>query len=327
MRRHEQSPDPLVLNRFARVWPGEPTGIDRAAAESADPESETRDFAVVDESATARDPWDAVRAQRSRFDGSPDRFEPHAAGSAVAGSAVAGSALAGSTLAGPSTATARAISALSPGRRATKALAAVSVMVIIIAAFLAWHSRPNSMPVTSAAPSSPAAGAVHSASGSVVGVGAGPPLASASAVLVVAVEGKVRHPGLVRLPAGARVADAVTAAGGALPGTDLSFVNLAQKVTDGQLILIGVAPPAGVATGTSGSAGSSGGAAQPGAPINLNVATEADLETLPGIGPALAQRILDYRTEHGGFRSVDELRNVSGIGDAKFAEIKDLVTV
>ncbi len=149
-------------------------------------------------------------------------------------------------------------------------------------------------------------------------------------VLVVAVEGKVRHPGLVRLPAGSRVADAIEAAGGAEPGTDLSFVNLAQKVVDGELIVIGMTPPPGVAATTgsnSSGSGGSGGPAQPGAPINLNTATEADLDTLPGIGPALAQRIIDYRSQHGAFRSVDELRNVSGIGDAKFAEIKDLVTV
>jgi competence protein ComEA len=160
-----------------------------------------------------------------------------------------------------------------------------------------------------------------------------PPTATASsaAMLVVAVEGKVRHPGLVRLPPGSRVADAIDAAGGAEPGTDLSFVNLAQKVVDGELIVIGVTPPPGVAatsssdSSTAGAAG--GGAATPGAPINLNSASDADLETLPGIGPALAQRIIAYRTQHGSFRSVDELRNVSGIGDAKFAEIKDLVTV
>jgi competence protein ComEA len=142
-------------------------------------------------------------------------------------------------------------------------------------------------------------------------------------VLVVAVEGKVVHPGLVRLPSGSRVADAIAAAGGALPGADLSLVNIAQKVVDGELIVVGVPPPPGAAGGT----GASGGSAGPSTPVNLNTATEADLDTLPGIGPALAQRIIDYRTQHGGFHSVDELRNVSGIGDAKFAEIKDLVTV
>jgi competence protein ComEA len=142
-------------------------------------------------------------------------------------------------------------------------------------------------------------------------------------MLVVAVEGKVVHPGLVRLPSGSRVADAIAAAGGALPGADLSLVNIAQKVVDGELIVVGVPPPPGAAGGTT----TSGASVGPATPINLNTATETDLETLPGIGPALAQRIIDYRTQHGGFHSVDELRNVSGIGDAKFAEIKGLVTV
>ena len=140
--------------------------------------------------------------------------------------------------------------------------------------------------------------------------------------VVVAVEGRVHRPGLVVLAPGARVADAIDAAGGVLPGTDLSYVNLAQKVADGQLIVIGKTGPAG------------GGSSAPGRPagagsglVDLNTATASDLDTLPGIGPSLAAHIIDYRTTHGGFNTVDELRNVSGIGDAKFAEIKDLVTV
>jgi competence protein ComEA len=216
---------------------------------------------------------------------------------------------------------ARALEALNPGRRATKALALVAVVAMLVAAYLAWRSRPHEVPVNTFAASAATSGTDgHDPSTT-------SPAASPSAMLVVAVEGKVKHPGLVRLPPGARIADAIAAAGGALPGTDLSFVNLAQKVVDGQLIVVGVAPPAGVATGSAGGTTGSAGAAGAGAPINLNSATEADLETLPGIGPALAQRIIDYRTQHGGFHSVDELRNVSGIGDAKFAEIKDLVTV
>jgi competence protein ComEA len=215
---------------------------------------------------------------------------------------------------------ARALAALNPGRRATKALALVAVVAMLVAAYLAWRSRPHEIPVNTFA----AAAATNGSDGHDPSTTS--PAARASAMLVVAVEGKVKHPGLVRLPPGARIADAIAAAGGALPGTDLSFVNLAQKVVDGQLIVVGVAPPPGAATGSAGGTAGSAGAAA-GAPINLNSATEADLETLPGIGPALAQRIIDYRTQHGGFHSVDELRNVSGIGDAKFAEIKDLVTV
>jgi competence protein ComEA len=229
----------------------------------------------------------------------------------------------------------RALAALSPHRRAVKALAVVAGIVILFSAFLAWRTRPSTIPVGPASTAASPPAAAGAGGPIVVGPTTSPSASSATTTtLVVAVEGKVRHPGLVRLPPGSRIADAIDAAGGAEPGTDLSFVNLAQKVVDGELIVIGMAPPPGAATttgtGTSGGpggTGGAGGAAQPGAPINLNTATEADLDTLPGIGPALAQRIIDYRTQHGAFRSVDELRNVSGIGDAKFAEIKDLVTV
>jgi len=110
------------------------------------------------------------------------------------------------------------------------------------------------------------------------------------------------------------VADALDAAGGALPGIDLSLVNLARKLNDGELILVGVsAPPE-----------------QPGAPgakVNLNTATLAELDALPGVGPALGQRILDFRAQHGAFHTVEDLRHVPGIGDAKFGQLKDLVTV
>jgi len=137
---------------------------------------------------------------------------------------------------------------------------------------------------------------------------------------VVAVSGLVHEPGLVRLPPGARVADAIEAAGGVLPDADLDHLNLARKVTDGELITVGIPPP-------PGESGSPAGGPETGAKVNLNTATQAELETLPGIGPALAQRILDYRTEHGAFGSIAELREVSGIGEVRFAELRDLVTV
>jgi len=202
-----------------------------------------------------------------------------------------------------------------------KALAVLAAAVVLVAAFVAWQSRPHTVavPTLSSEPvaSGPAAGA---------GTPVVPPSPSA-ALLVVAVEGRVPHPGLVRLPAGSRVADALAAAGGALPGTDLSFVNLARKVVDGELIVIGMTPPPGTETGGAVPPGGPAGGPAGGGIVDLNTATAADLDTLPGIGPALPQRILDYRTQHGGFHNVDELRNVSGIGDAKCAEIKDLVTV
>jgi competence protein ComEA len=143
----------------------------------------------------------------------------------------------------------------------------------------------------------------------------------ASAQLVVHVAGKVRTPGIVRLPPGSRVLDAVDAAGGAKPGVDLTGLNLARLLTDGEQVLVGVPPPAGGGAAAAASPGAAAG------PVNLNTATAEALESLPGIGPALAGRILAWRTEHGRFMSVDELQEVSGIGPAIFAELADLVTV
>lgn len=170
-----------------------------------------------------------------------------------------------------------------------RALAAVAVVVAVVAGVLAWRARPDVAP---AEPSSPDASV-------------------APALLVVAVAGRVQHPGLIRVPPGARVADAIEAAGGALPDTDLSTLNLARKVVDGELITVGVPAAAGA----------------PGGLVNLNTATLVELQTLPGVGPVLAQRIVDYRDQHGSFAAVEELRSVSGIGEARFAELKGLVTV
>jgi competence protein ComEA len=125
----------------------------------------------------------------------------------------------------------------------------------------------------------------------------------------------------VRVPKGSRVIDALEAAGGALPGAQTAGLNLARVLTDGEQILVGVPPPAG-SPQTTAAAGS-----VPTGPLDLNTATLDQLEELPGVGPVLAQRILDYRLKQGRFTSVDELRQVSGIGDQRFAELKDLVRV
>lgn len=172
-------------------------------------------------------------------------------------------------------------------------LAAAAAVVVLAAGAWAWFSRPQPVRIAPA-PAAPSTDA---------GPGA----------LVVAVAGKVRRPGLVRLKPDARIADAIEAAGGVLPGTDLSTVNLARKVVDGELITVGT-PPA--ATG-----------AADGGKLNLNTATAAQLDKLPGVGPVLAERIVAYRESKGGFRSVADLRQVDGIGDAKYAELKDLVVV
>lgn len=145
-----------------------------------------------------------------------------------------------------------------------------------------------------------------------------------SGELVVDMEGKVRRPGIVRVPAGSRVMDAVAAAGGALPGTDTSALNLARLLVDGEQIFVGIPPPPGAEPSGGGASSASGG---PVDQIDLNTATVQQLEQLPGVGPVLAQRIVDYRAEHGGFGSIDELRQVTGIGDQRFADLKDLVRV
>lgn len=146
--------------------------------------------------------------------------------------------------------------------------------------------------------------------------------------VVVHVVGEVASPGVVRLPAGARVADAVQAAGGATAEADTSAVNLARLVVDGEQIVVpvpGAAPPTvpvpGTAAGTAG-----GGTAASDGPVDLNTADLAALDGLPGVGPVLAERILERRTRRP-FRSVDELMDVSGIGPAVMERLRERVRV
>nr|WP_237274116.1 ComEA family DNA-binding protein [Streptomyces globisporus] len=153
---------------------------------------------------------------------------------------------------------------------------------------------------------------------------------SGSGQIVVDVSGKVHRPGVRRLPAGSRVEDALEAAGGVRAGTDVTGLNRARVLVDGEQVAVGLPPglPVTGATGGgengSGAAGVQGGAG-PSVPLSLNTATAEQLETLPGVGPVLAQHMIDYRTENNGFRSVDELRQVNGIGDRRFADLQPLV--
>jgi len=141
--------------------------------------------------------------------------------------------------------------------------------------------------------------------------------------VVVHVAGAVVHPGVVELSPGTRVDEAISAAGGATEAADLDALNLAAPVVDGQQVYVPregeAAPPAAV--------GSDPSVAGPGSLVDINSADVTALDTLPGIGPALAQRIVDWRTEHGPFASVEALTDVSGIGPATMERLRTMVTV
>jgi competence protein ComEA len=154
------------------------------------------------------------------------------------------------------------------------------------------------------------------------------PTVTASATgVVVDVAGAVRSPGVYTLPPGARVIDGIRAAGGPAPYADVGSVNLARPLIDGERVYIprkGETPPpeAGTSGGTGGRSSGSGDGK-----VNINTATERELEALPGIGQVLAQRIVDYRIQHGPFREIRDLLKVEGIGEKKFDSLKDYVTV
>ena len=155
------------------------------------------------------------------------------------------------------------------------------------------------------------------------GATARPGGADVGAVIFVHVLGAVARPGLFELHDGARVMDAIAAAGGLTDEADPAGVNLARVVSDGEQFYVprqGEVPP-GIPAAAAGAANA------PAAKVNLNTATVADLDSLPRIGPAMAQRIIDYRTTNGRFTSVDGLRDVAGIGDKTFEALKDLITV
>jgi competence protein ComEA len=199
---------------------------------------------------------------------------------------------------------------LDPGRRGAAALVVVALVAALAAGAVVLRGRPQEV----AAPDVVAGGAPLP--GPTATASPGPEAAD----VVVAVAGKVVRPGLVRLPAGSRVDDAVRAAGGPLPGTDPGLLNLARRLVDGEQVLVGVDPP-------PAAPGAPGAGPSPGGLLDLNRATAAELDALPGIGPVLAQRIVDWRTEHGRFASIEQLREVTGIGESKYAELEDSVSV
>lgn len=165
-----------------------------------------------------------------------------------------------------------------------------------------------------------------SGSGDTTDPGVPPTSSGPGGILFIHVLGAVRRPGLFELPDGARVIDVVAAAGGLAPTADPAGVNLARLVSDGEQLYIprlGEAQP-GAPPGAAGPGRPAGVAA--GGKINLNSATTAELETLPRIGPAMAQRIIDFREANGRFANIEDLRNVTGIGDKTFDGLKELIT-
>nr|WP_280210935.1 ComEA family DNA-binding protein [Nocardia cyriacigeorgica] len=233
---------------------------------------------------------------------------------------------------------------MDPGRRGVMTMAGVGLVAVLVAVGVVLWERPTAQQVPPVAAVYTAAPAQHTPP-AVVGPaatpgGAVPAPDSTGAELVVSVVGLVHESGLVRLPPGSRVADAVAAAGGARDGADLTGINLAQRLSDGDQVIVGTAggepgvPRLGSTTigasgRPSGTAGPTapGSSAEPGTRVNLNSATESDLDALPGIGPVTARAIIAWRTTNGRFTDVEQLGDVEGIGPARLARLRDLVTV
>lgn len=204
---------------------------------------------------------------------------------------------------------------LTPGHPGARALAVLGALAVLLACGYLWLSRPRPQPSADAvpAPSVVASPVLHPA--------------PSAANLVVHVAGKVRKPGVVTLPPGARVADAIQAAGGLRPGADTGSLNLARRLVDGEQLMIGLPAPTTAMPPPDAMPAGPQDAGAPGGLIDLNTATAEQLETLPGVGPVLAQRIIEYRTRNGGFRSVEQLQEVTGIGARRYAELRTRVRV
>ncbi|WP_418154946.1 ComEA family DNA-binding protein [Actinoalloteichus caeruleus] len=209
---------------------------------------------------------------------------------------------------------------LDPGRSAALAVGTAA----LLGAGLVWWlaSRPPAEP----APPLPVAAVAESVPSPTTPTNTPSP---APTEVVVSVVGLVSRPGLVTLAPGARVADAVRAAGGQVPTAEVGELNLARRLADGEQVHVGVPPPPGAREGVAGGEGPGAEDGSGGAPgvVNLNSADAEGLRALPGIGPVMADRIVEWRAEHGGFASVEQLRDVDGIGPTRFERLRELVTV
>ncbi len=231
-----------------------------------------------------------------------------------------------------------------PGRRGMLVLVLVAAVAAVVAAVGVWRDRPEPRPVETAVVSAASAAGSPTLSEAaaspaavtglpVVGAAGSVPTSVAQSVteILVSVTGLVANPGVVRLPPEARVADAIAAAGGTQPGGNLTGMNLAAKLADGDSVVVTESGTAAATPGPSGSPGSAGGSSgastgPAGGPVNLNTADEAALDTLPGVGPVMAQNILAWREQNGRFSSIEQLQEISGIGPARYAQLSALVT-
>lgn len=220
------------------------------------------------------------------------------------------------------------------GWRSDARVGLVLLAVVAVAAGVVWYQvgvrggsdpPPRQATPTSVAPS--ADGRTPGSAGGATTPGGDGETTGGGGAVVVHVAGAVTHPGVVELAAGARVVDAIEAAGGALATADLDRLNLAAKLTDGQRVLVQNVGDPPEAPGAPGDPSVAPGTAEAGGLLNLNTATAEQLEELPGIGPALAEAIIAERERRGGFRNVLELRDVRGIGEKRFADLVELVTV
>lgn len=225
-----------------------------------------------------------------------------------------------------------------PAPPAALALVVVGILAVVVAAVLFVRGAPADIgPVAFPSSAGPTAPTAKPTGGSTVRSSA-----AESTTLVISVVGLVRRPGLVKLPPQARVADAITAAGGARPGADLLSLNLARPLHDGDQIIVGLSGDGNRAalrsavigvddapvTGQGGPAPRTGSASNtPAGKVNLNTATEAELDALPGVGPVTAAAIIEWRNRNGRFASVDQLAEVDGIGPGRLAKLRDRVVV
>ena len=206
-------------------------------------------------------------------------------------------------------------------RRELAGLLLIAILVVAGAAFWYVRSLPSQVQISTVSHPGFAAGPV---------AGPTPAPTASPAEIVVDVAGWVRHPGVFRFHQGDRVIDAIHRAGGARRKADLQSINLAALLTDGEQIIVGRGGASGSSPSSSGvtsGTGSTGSGGEAGQLVNLNTATLDELETLPGIGEVLGQRIIDYREQHGPFGTIEDLMNVSGIGDKRFADLKPHITV